>query len=138
MSLYKLGPQQLTDLGGALGLSYPKVRRMANSPDDVIAAWLDREDQVIEKSGEPTWSRLVDALEKIGQRGIAEEIRNNKCCGKTDITPSKIEGKFCKTIVTVCIITHIDKFSTEWVKSVNNTKLRVTYESMPLCQKLID
>ena len=94
MSLDKLIPQQLTDLGGALGLSYPKMKRMANILDGVSAAWLNREDQVLEESGEPTWSRLADALERIGQLGIAEEIRNNKCRGKTDINPPRIEGKF--------------------------------------------
>ena len=93
MSLDKLIPQQLTDLGGALGLSYPKMKRMANILDGVSAAWLNREDQVLEESGEPTWSRLADALERIGQWGIAEEIRNNKCRGKTD-NPPRLEGKF--------------------------------------------
>ena len=63
-SLNKLVPDQLTDLGGALGLSYPKMKRMAIILDDVSAAWLNREDQVLEVSGEPTWSRLADALEK--------------------------------------------------------------------------
>ena len=106
MSLDKLGPHQLTDLGGALGLSYPKMMRMPNILDDVSTAWLNREDQVLEKSGEPTWSRLVDALEKIGQRGIAEDIRNNKSCGKTDINPSRIEGKFCKTVATIIMYNH--------------------------------
>ena len=74
--------------------------------DDVSAAWLNREDQVLEKSGEPTWSRLVDALEKIGQRGIAEDIRNNKSCGKPDINPSRIEGNFGKTVVTIIMYNH--------------------------------
>ena len=116
MSLYKLGPQQLTDLGGALGLSYPKMKRMANNNilDDVSAAWLNQEDQVLEKSGEPTWSRLVDALEEIGQQGIAEKIRNNKCCGKTDINPPRIKGKLCKTVTILYfrrLSLHINVFS---------------------------
>ena len=43
----------------------------------MTAAWLNKEDSVLHKSGEPTWSRLVEALEKVGQKGIAEEIKKN-------------------------------------------------------------
>ena len=93
----KLVPEQLIDLGGALGLSYPKIKRMTNILSDVTAAWLNREDQVLEKCGEPTWSRLADALERIGQIGIAEDIRNHKCYGRTESKPP-IESKFFRTI----------------------------------------
>lgn len=98
ISLDKLDPEQLVDLGGALGLSYPKIKRMTSILNDVTAAWLKREDRVLEKSGEPTWSRLADALEQIGQLGVAEDIRNNKikCCGRTNVNPPEIECKFYK------------------------------------------
>ena len=80
-SLENLDPNQLRDLGGALGLRYPKLRRMTNNIilDDMTAAWLNKEDSVLHKSGEPTWSRLVKGLEEIGQMGVAEDIQNEKC-----------------------------------------------------------
>ena len=43
--------------------------------DDVIAAWLRKEDQVTDK-GEPSWAVLISALKhrRIGQTGIADKI----------------------------------------------------------------
>lgn len=80
MSLANLVPDKLVDLGGALGLHYPKLRRMINNSilDDMTAAWLNKEDNVLAKSGEPTWNRLLKGLEKIGQVGVAEDIKNRK------------------------------------------------------------
>ncbi len=51
---------------------------MTNILDDMTAAWLNKEDDILDKSGEPTWSRLVEALEKIGQKGVAEDIINER------------------------------------------------------------
>ena len=47
---------------------------MTSFPDEVVAAWLNRQDNVLQQSGEPTWSTLEDALRKIGQTGLAEDI----------------------------------------------------------------
>jgi hypothetical protein len=63
-SLENLDPDKLRDLGGALGLRYPKLRRMTNILDEMTAAWLNKEDNVLGKSGEPTWNGLAEALEK--------------------------------------------------------------------------
>ena len=43
--------------------------------DDVIAAWLRKEDQVTEKC-EPNWTVLINALRhrRVGQTGIASKI----------------------------------------------------------------
>lgn len=79
-----LDPDKLRDLGGALGLRYPKLRRMTNILDDMTAAWLNKEDIVLDKSGEPTWSRLVEALEKIGQKGVAKDIKCERCSSETE------------------------------------------------------
>lgn len=95
---------QLVDLGGALGLSYPEIMRMNDILNDVSAAWLNREDLVLEKSGEPTWARLDDALEQIGQLGVAEDIRNHKCHGRTESRSSGIECKFRRTMKLHCQI----------------------------------
>ena len=47
--------------------------------DDMIDAWLQREDQVLKK-GKPTWETLVKALRhpKVNQTGIAEKIETEK------------------------------------------------------------
>ena len=70
--------RQLRQLGLALGLHYPTLKRMESMPDDLIHAWLLRQDSVTERSGEPTYSTLAKALEDIGQVGIAQDVRNQK------------------------------------------------------------
>ena len=82
--LKNLDSDKLRDLGGALGLLYPNLKRMTNTLDDMTAAWLNKEDNVLHRSGKPTWSRLVEALENIGQVGIAEDIKNEKCSNETE------------------------------------------------------
>ena len=47
---------------------------MQQHPDDMVDAWLRKEDDVYEKSGAPTWMSLIAALKKIGQNGIAQDI----------------------------------------------------------------
>ena len=69
-------------LGLALGLSQGKVKRMRESgtfTDDVVAAWLRREDHV-ERKGMPTWKTLVKALRhpRIGQNGLANDISKDQ------------------------------------------------------------
>ena len=69
-------------LGLVLGISQHKTKAMMDSStflDDVIAAWLRREDQV-KKKGEPSWTMLIRALEhpRVGQCGISQKIRKEK------------------------------------------------------------
>ena len=47
--------------------------------DDMIAAWLQKEDQVL-KRGVPTWNTLVKALRhpRMNQTGVAEKIETEK------------------------------------------------------------
>ena len=47
--------------------------------DDMIAAWLQKEDQVLER-GVPTWETLVKALRhrRVNQIGVAEKIETEK------------------------------------------------------------
>ena len=73
------------NLGLVLGISQRKAKTIMNSDtfvDDVIAAWLRREDQV-KKKGEPSWTVLVRALEhpRVGQCGISQIIRKDKGLG---------------------------------------------------------
>jgi tetratricopeptide (TPR) repeat protein len=84
--LKKIDKDGLIELGGALGLNHPKLTRMNSKqlPGEVAAAWLRGEDNVLEKSGKPTWLNLVKALEEIGQRGIAEDIKQKKHLDQND------------------------------------------------------
>ena len=80
--LLPLERMHVYNLGLVLGISQHKTKAMINSDtflDDVIAAWLRREDQV-KKKGEPSWTVLVRALEhpRVGQCGISQKIRNEK------------------------------------------------------------
>ena len=69
---------EVTRLGLALGLTYPKLKNMLHCPDDMVDAWLRKEENVLEKSGRPTWTSLVKALRGIGQEGIAQDIEKVK------------------------------------------------------------
>ena len=70
----------LIALGMMLGLSSQTVLGMGNGDDflsQIIASWLNRQDNVLSQSGEPTWSVLADKLEEIGCSDIATDIRRD-------------------------------------------------------------
>lgn len=73
--LQSLDNDQIMDLGGALGLSYTRLQKMKHLPDNMVAAWLRKENYV---NDDPTWNTLIKALEKVGQAGIAKAIGKNK------------------------------------------------------------
>jgi len=74
--LLGLEKHHIYHLGLVLGLNQRRVKSMMDSSttflDDVIAAWLRREDQV----RVPTWVNLVKALRhpRLSQTGIADKI----------------------------------------------------------------
>ena len=74
------------NLGLTLGLHQPHLKEMKTSEtfrDDVIAAWLQKEDQVL-KMGTPTWETLVKALRhpRVNQTGVACKIEAEKIVDK--------------------------------------------------------
>ena len=77
-SLKALNNEQLRQLGTALGLLYSNLKKMKDLPDDIVDAWLNGMDSVLKKSGPPSWTSLIEALENIGQEGIASTIRKGK------------------------------------------------------------
>ena len=78
--LHKMNRSQIHRLGGELGLIVFNLEEMQTLPDDMVKAWLRKEDKVKEKSGDPlTWNILVKTLHKIGQNGIADDILREKC-----------------------------------------------------------
>ena len=81
--LLELGDVDLYNLGLILGLNQPRLQNLISSKtfrDDMIAAWLRKEDQVA-KRGMPTWETLVKALRhpRLGKTVIADKIAKEKC-----------------------------------------------------------
>ena len=80
--LLQLEEKHIYDLGLVLGLEQKKVKDLKRSDsflDDVISAWLRKEDQVTKK-GNPSWTVLINALKhrRVNQIGIAEKIAKDK------------------------------------------------------------
>ena len=80
--LLNMEKKHIYSLGLVMGLTQIKVKEMMKSEtflDDVIAAWLRKEDNVKEK-GEPSWTVLINALKhrRVSQTGIADDIAKDK------------------------------------------------------------
>ena len=75
--LYDLDNEQIVSVGLALGLNYAKLKRMRSLPGDMVAAWLRREDSVLEV-GDPMWKVLWVALKDVGQTGLALKIQQEQ------------------------------------------------------------
>ena len=80
--LQNMNKTHIYNLGLVLGLRLSNIKTMMESAyflDDVIAAWLRKEDQVIEK-GAPSWAVLVKALKhrRVRQTGTADKIAKDK------------------------------------------------------------
>ena len=73
--LSDLDNEQIVQVGLVLGMNYAKLKRMRSLPGDMVAAWLRREDDVLEVSGVPTWKILSEALKDTGQTGLAMKIQ---------------------------------------------------------------
>ena len=76
--LSELQTIQITRLGGALGLHYSNLKKMKSPLDDMVEAWLRKDDSILAKSGSPSWKSLVEALEVNNCNGIANKIRKEK------------------------------------------------------------
>ena len=80
--LVELGDVDIYDLGLTLGLNQLHLQNLKASPtfrNEVIAAWLLKEDQVTER-GAPTWMTLVKALRsrRLSKTGVADKIATEK------------------------------------------------------------
>ena len=71
-------PEDLIRLGLALGLQYNNLKMMNPLREDMVSAWLNQQDNVMKKSGKPTWKSLMKALETIGHGGLAQKIAQGK------------------------------------------------------------
>lgn len=84
--LRDIDQRDLVQLGETLGLCYTKLQRMQHIPEEMVAAWLREEDSVLNKSGKPTWTNLIQCLEKIGQNGIARRIKEKEKSDRRDLS----------------------------------------------------
>ena len=80
--LHPLSKTAVFYLGLVMGLDYNRLKPLIDSPDfleDMLAGWLEKVDQV-QKTGVPTWKRLVEALRdpRVGQSGIARIVEHDK------------------------------------------------------------
>ena len=80
--LLDLESSDIHSLGLSLGLYHPHLKKLETSKtfrEDVIAAWLQKEDQVLKK-GPPTWETLIKALKdpRVNQTGVASKIAAEK------------------------------------------------------------
>ena len=76
--LDELQTPQIIKLGEALGLYYPSLKKMQSPLEDMVEAWLRKDDSVLAKTGLPCWKSLMEALLKTKNTGIAEKIRQEK------------------------------------------------------------
>ena len=86
--LLPLSKTQMYHLGRSMGLSHFKLQDKMDSSlfkDEVVAAWLRREDDVEKRAGLPSWRSLVRALreQRVGQNGIAGMISRDKRVQRT-------------------------------------------------------
>ena len=104
--LNEIDQQGLVQLGVALGLNYPKITRMKVLPEDMVASWLRREDDVLTTSGEPTWENLVNTLESKGQMGIAKSIRQKMGIDQIDLVQNgrNENSNFIKYLLSFSIL----------------------------------
>ena len=77
--LRDLETHQCVSLGVAFGILHPKLSKMTNFPDDVVAAWIRKEDDVLNRCL-PTWRNLAKALEQVNQNGIADKVKRDHLC----------------------------------------------------------
>ena len=74
--LKALSRQKIIDVGLALGLLFPNLRKMTMLPEEMIQAWLEKRDNVLIQSGEPTVQSLITALDGSGLAGTAGTVRS--------------------------------------------------------------
>ena len=74
--LKDLNAQNLRSLGSALGLSYARLKRLADPLDDMVSEWLKGRDNVA-TNGKDTrnWNDLIRALEQCHMGGTATRVR---------------------------------------------------------------
>ena len=66
--------QDLLMIGEGLGLTGLRTKLTTDTfLDDLVGAWLERKYRV-DEVGRPTWRKLVEVLQEVGQNGLAKDI----------------------------------------------------------------
>ena len=69
-----MSPDKIKEVGLALGLNYTNLLKM--NTVDMIHAWLQKTDNVLGQSGEPTVQSLITALESSDLMGTVDVVRS--------------------------------------------------------------
>lgn len=74
--LKTLTNEELIGIGTSLGLRYTTLKKMKSDSllHGMVHAWLRKDDEVTEVSGEPSWESLVIALKVNGLNRLAFDI----------------------------------------------------------------
>ena len=68
--------EELKNVGVELGLSYHHLEKMGHDClNELVHCWLNKDDDVMETSGTPSWESLARAVEEAGFTGVASSIR---------------------------------------------------------------
>ena len=76
--LNDLNREKLRCLGGALGLLDSNLQRMRNLLADMVSAWLNGDDNVMNMDGvgdTRSWEGLIQGLLKCSMKGTADKVR---------------------------------------------------------------
>ena len=70
-------PDETRSLGMNLGLDPIRLKRMKDATlnSDMIAAWINQDDQVLDKCDIPTWRAFARGLDLIKKRKFVQKIK---------------------------------------------------------------